>query len=401
MALPVGAALAALVANCKVYPDSLLDPLPEADAGAGPVDGSPGIGFWSGPNETGCYSAGQPTEEMRPAPTDAPSIEPVYFAVSRLLLGSETPEGKVDENAWTAYGLDLDGVCSSSPTCPDVEGVACKSINPRQSYDGNECRDNTFGHMEYFVTTIKELGEGYQLNDKAFNCGLAYGQYNMLIKISEYNGEANDDTVRVDLYPSPGLEEPVKLSCADFDTKNNNLPFNTAAPWFVDEASMPSPAPGPKLPDAKIFDAKAYVREGIIVARFADKVLLRFPDTNATFRPFPLYLTRGIVTARVAKGAGGTWELQGGTIAGRVLYDDVIQGFRQIGFCENEAAYTTMKNYTKASLDLLSTGEVDASKDCDALSMGVVFEAIEATPGKLAKVEPLIDCPQKKATTGN
>jgi hypothetical protein len=396
----VGAAAA-----CKVYPDSLLDadPVAEQDAGTGIVEGleaGTGIGWWSGKAENGCVTAGQPSDDMRPAASDAPTIEPIYFGITRLLLGSQTQAGELNKDAWQEYGFDLDGICSLSPTCSDeTEAVSCKGASSAVAYDGNYCRDNTFGRFEYFVTTIPEIGKKYELNDDIFNCGLCVGQYNILIKLSGYNGEANDDSVRIDLYASPGLEEQLPFDCKS-DNQSTKLCWLDAAPWLIDEDSMDAPVEGPELADAKLFDGAAFVRDHYLFAHFPEQAMLRFPDQNAQFHPFPLRITKGIVTARVEKAADGTWALADGTIAGRVKGEDIVTGFREIGFCETDMRYGIMTGYVKANLDIMSSGEVAPDQSCDAISMGVGFTAQQATAGKLVKVPPLVECPAGAAGAG-
>jgi hypothetical protein len=385
---------ALLAPACKVYPDSLLDPLPGGGSGspAASSSGGTGLGFWSGPNQDGCLSASYPTSDQRPAPGDTTEIPPIYLAISRLWLGSQNLSGQLDKNAWQDFGFDLDHTCTLSPTCnPDADPVSCQRKISSVPPDGNNCRDNNFGRFEYFVVGVPEIGKKYGLNDDTFNCGLCFGKYNILIRLSGYNGQPNDDQVRVDLYDSPGLEMPLNFACDS--TATAQLCWLPDSPFLINRASMASPQDGPALSDAVLNDAQAYVRDGYVVVQLPERATLNFPGKSDGHRTYPLTLTRGLVTAKVNKSADGTWQLSDGVIAGRVKGDDVIQGFRRLGFCESDPFYGTMTSYVAANLDIYSDPAASSDVDCDSISMAVAFTAGQATPGKLADVDPLVDCP--------
>jgi hypothetical protein len=385
---------ALLAPACKVYPDSLLDPLPGGSSGAPAASssGGTGLGFWSGVNQDGCLSASYPTSDQRPPPGDTTELPPIYLGITRLWLGSQNLSGQLDKDAWQDYGFDLDHTCTLSPTCnPDADPVSCQRKISSVPPDGNNCRDNNFGRFEYFVVGIPEIGKKYGLNDDSFNCGLCFGKYNILIRLSGYNGQANDDQVRVDLYDSPGLETPLNFACDA--TASAQLCWLTDSPFLINRASMADPQPGPDLSDAQLNDPNAYVRDGYVVVQFPERAQLYFPGQIEGHHTFPLTLTRGLVTARVGKAEDGTWQLTDGVIAGRVKGDDVVQGFRSLGFCENDPSYSTMTSYVTANEDIFSDPAASSDVFCDSISMGVAFKAGQATAGKLADVEPLTDCP--------
>lgn len=391
VALLVSTAALGRMIGCSVYDDSLRDPI--AGDAAPPIPTGAGVGWWSGTGDNGCFSAGHPKPSDRPAPTSPADIGPVYVAITKLRLGSQDPSGTLDENAWKKIGLDLDDSCTGSGTCdPLREKSACKAPSKIISFDGDDCRDNNFGRFEYSVATIPEVGETYRLNDDMFNCGLCTGLYNFIIRVTGYNGQANDDHVRVDLYPSPGLEAPLAFDCVK-DPSNNKLCWLPNQPFLIDQASMASPKEGPDLADAKIADPDAYVRDGYIVISLPDDSVLWFPSEPADqINTFPIILQKGIVTGKVQKSSEGVWTVSDGIIAGRVKKDDVIGGFRSVGFCDKDPRYGLMTSYVLSNLDVSASGKVDPESPCDALSIAVAFEARQATPGKLAAVAPLKEC---------
>ena len=385
----VAAAVATCVVFCNVYSPDLTAGTPAPDAGTG-------VGWWSKPVGT-CFSAGTPKPSDRPAPASAVTIPPIVIALRSMRIGSLDADNKFDFLAWQDLGLDLDGVCTSSPTCPaDAPIGSCKPTSAAAATDGNYCRDNTFGRLEVNAANIPEVGGKYGLNDDAFNCALCTGAYNFLIKISGYNGLANDDQVRLDFYPSPGLEAPLPWDCKSPDWRNHPC-FTPDLPWLVRDTAVATPQGGPTLPDATLADPNAYIRDGYLVANLPKDALFWFPFIKGRksniATPFPLRFAQGIVTGHLKKAPDGTWSVEDGTIAGRTRGADVIQGFRLIGFCESDPNFSLMQTFLQSNLDILASGQNDPTITCDSISVGIAYSATQAVAGKLIHVDDLAECP--------
>ena len=411
-------ALAAFAPACRVYDDSLRDPKPGvgsggsggtgASGGSGGAGLAPGVGFgfWSEMRPDGCFSAGVPTADMRPPAGDAGDVGVIYLAIHKLRLGGQDPKGVASPTAWQDLGFDLDGVCTDSGSqgnatdaCSMVEDQSCKSSTSKIPPDGNNCRDNTFGRFEGDVSHTDEIAK-YRLNDDLFNCALCVGYFTFLIKISGYNGTPNDDRVRVDLYPSPGLQKPYGLDCMGTSWKSGDLCWidDPANRWKVDPDAFAGAMTGADLPDAKLADANAYVRDGYIVMQLPDPALLWFPtQPGVPVNSFPIIVHRGVVAAKVQKD-GGAWSLSDGTIAGSSREKEVVNAFRQVGFCDADPLYSVMTSQVHGALDILQSGKNDTSASCDSLSIGVGFAARQATPGPTEKVVPLTECMDRFAT---
>lgn len=402
-------ALASAVApSCNVYDAALKEPFPVAGGGSagasGATSGGWGKGWWSKPGDKGCFSAGVPTAKDRPAPAaGGKDRAPFFVGITKLRLGSQNESGMEDGEAWKDIGFDLDGACTSSPTCGiENDNAGCNQGAIPARIDGNECRDNNFGRFEVFVAQTPEVGAKYRLNDTQFNCGLCAGHYNFLIRVSGYNGEPNDDDLRLDVYPSIGLQASTGIDCAKA-TEPSTLCWLSTDPFILDETGFDGPKTGETLPNAKVFDAHAYVREGYLVATLPDDASFWFPTEVADgVNTFPIKIQKAVVTGRIEKAQDGTIVVKDGVIAGRVKKDDVIGGFRQIGLCENEGMlYKTMVNYVSSNLDVMASGINDPSAPCDALSVGVGFEAKEAVAAATTgKATPLTECFNPFATGG-
>jgi hypothetical protein len=376
----------AAFAHCSVYDESLL--LPAAPT----VTPKGGLGWWSGAGDRGCFSARKPRPEDRPTASSEKVLPPIYLAVQSTRLGSLGEDGKLSNSAWQDIGFDLDGVCTGVESCAgDDSPPSCQPTVPQISIDGRDCRDNTFGRLEYAVALIPELSKKYGLNDDAFNCALCVGHYNYLFRVSGYNGEENDDKVRLDLYPSPGLEKPLPWDCADPSWKDRPC-FTPDNEFSVASDSMSQPRPGPNLADAKIFDDNAYVRDGYLIVSFPANTLLWFPGYKALVVAYPINLQHGIVAGKITRGGDGVWRITDGTIGGRVRGADVVKGFRDLGLCEQDPNYPLMADFVNKNLDLLADGRNDPTATCDAMSAGIAFTAQQVLAGPVATVEPLKEC---------
>jgi hypothetical protein len=392
--LPVGLAVA--LASCKVYDESLL--IDDGFGGAGgtaPVGN--GVGWWSGKDtQTSCYSAKAPSSDDRPSATDGESVPPIVFALRSMRLGSLDTDGKLNETAWQHIGFDLDATCTRSPTCEQIDPiVSCKANSITVPADGFYCRDNMFGRMEYAIATSEDIGVRFGLNDHAFNCALCQGAYNMMFKISEYNGEPNDPLVRVDIYPSPGLKTLKSLDCETTIEWTESQCWAKADAWMIQSDYVTEPIGSANVGQSKLKDPAAYVRDNYAVVSLPENTRFWFPGDRAEATAFPVVLHGGLVTGRLEKDEQGAWTLTDGIISGRMDVQDAIDGFRLIGMCPGDVLADTVISFANTFADTLTNGEVLPEVKCDALSVGIAFTAAEATLGEVAAVTVEDPCTAK------
>ncbi|HNS99964.1 MAG TPA: hypothetical protein PLJ27_00945 [Polyangiaceae bacterium] len=375
-----------VVPGCKVYDESLLL---DGASGFGAMPRGDGVGWWSGTDPTTkCATASMPRAEHRPKSDPGEPIPPLVFAVRSMRLGSLDRNGNLSPTAWQDIGFDLDGTCTRSPTCSTPEPIfSCKSPIPLVAGDGNFCRDNRFGELEYAISTNDDIGLRFGLNDHTFNCSLCVGAYNMLFKISDYNGKPNDATVRVDIYPSPGIETLKGIDCQTQKSWNADECWQKSDTWFVQSDYVNESVGQQVVGNSKLDDSTAYVRDGYVVARLRDNTRFWFPDDRGVATAFPLVVQGGVVTGKLVQDQEGNWTLTDGIIAGRMDTKDAIDSFRFIGLCPGDPLSSTVEGFAKAWADVLSSGAILPEVTCDALSVGIAFEASEATIGTAARVE--------------
>ncbi len=440
-------AVCALGAGCSAYKSSLLakpshdaavsegdgavagGDAAEADAGidaGGALDGGPADSgaTESGPTDSGstnpppdagscaagqcwwsqtsgeCASAGVPTREDRPASSgdvENQDVDPIYLGWTHVRLGSTEPDGTATDTAWEGFGLDLDGVCTNSSTCPSMQGVvSCKSAGMQIPFDGELCRDNTFASLQPVTARVPEIGQQFGLSEDVFNCALWRGSYNIIIRISGYNGQPDDPHVRVDYYISDGLEQSQAWQCP-LDGYSDMYPlWRASSPWHIDSSGLSGPVDTPgQLPDSLISDSDAYVRSGYLVSFVPDGTVLRLAGDGMPYRGFPLKSYSGIWVGNLEQGQDQIWRIHDGLAVGRTRSDDLIESFRQIGFCEGmgfDSFYQSMVQYVQENADILASGEPNPDTPCDAMSFGIAFEASQLTPGDAGPILPLFEC---------
>lgn len=446
--------LVVAVVACNTYNSTLLDGRPSS-GGTGGTGGSAGVSgsagmagaagstpamechwgycWWSTKSVEGCDDVGMPTDKDVPKPTgDAPAdVGDIYLGMTQLWTGETMPPASEQaptiadpskaKSPYQWIGLNLDGLCTNPVGCSAAppDKVACKtaggSVKPA---DGVGCRDNMFGFLEPTAAVNPYLGIPYGVNENDFNCEIRRGGFNVLFKISQYNGTVNDDQVRVDVYESPGLEKVGPFDCiTEKDTWKGEAPWVLLQPWYVDAAGLDGAVGSAgTLPPAKSnYDPSAYVKNGYLVAHIPDGESVRFIGDRATQRPgnqgqnwpsgakvpngisFTFY--GGRVVGHLHKNSDSAWAIDDGVLAGAIKKTDLIESFNDIGFCadtipltDGGSPYDTLIAFTDTYMDVLSTGDVAPSADCDAMSTGIGFTATTITPGTAWNVSKLNHC---------
>ncbi len=380
-------------AECKVYDESML--LEAGFAGSPPPAARDyGVGWWSGADPaTSCYSARRPSAADRPATTSDADIGALIFGIRTMRLGSRNLNGDLDPKAWQDIGFDLDGMCTNSTTCPTSgePKVSCKPTSASIPADGSYCRDNNFGNLEYLISTTPDIQNRFALSDPSFNCSICKGAYNILFRITGYNGEPNDSSIRIDIYPSPGLDQLKPVNCSG-DTWDTSACWTSDDRWEIQSTYVPSHTSADNTGDSTLYDPSAFVRDGYVVASLPANTLFWFPGDRGVALAFPLKLQGGIVTGKLVKDTNGQWSLEDGMIAGRLKATDAIEAFQMLGLCPGDALFAGAQLMANTNADVLSSGDTAPDATCDAISVGIAFTASAAKFGSLADVQPLVPC---------
>jgi cysteine-rich repeat protein len=382
-------------------PDSLDADGEEQPSDETTISCSGGECFWSDPdNGDPCRSTGLPDESWRPTETESGDVGDIYVAISRVWIGGSRLDGTPDDEAWRTIGLDLDGICTTNECAEarelDEMDVSCQNNSPQVAFDGELCRDNTFARLQPVAASIPELGGVFGLEETIFNCELHRGSYSTILKISGYNGRSNDEQVRVDVYASGGIASALPpWKCPNDDYTDYPL-WRPSIRWLIDQDDLEGDIEEEgTLPDSKAFDDNAFVRNDYLVIRHSDPAVYRLASLKAAFPGWVLKVSNGYSVANIYKDEDGTWKLKDGVLAARISKSDLLMSFREIGLCpqgDAEYFYDAVEQYIDENADLLLSGDIDRDEDCDALSVGIGYEASQITPGPAVTLDPIVDC---------
>jgi hypothetical protein len=394
-------------AGCRVYDGGLLElgasadiaivdagsryllegTLNSRDAGSVEADSQ----CWWCREQGGCSTAAAP--DLAPISDDVPyagasDIGPIYLAWTSLDLGADDA---------TDLGFDLDGVCTNAQTCPTQRNVvSCATRGLEIPFDGAQCRDDSFAKLMQFIQRIPAFERDYGFSQRRLNAGLARGSFNVLLRISGYNGTDDDAQVRVDWYTSAGLAQPSPAS--DEGSEATSRLWRSSSSWLVDARDLIGEVGrSGELPPSRVADANAYVRAGYLVSRFGEDAALRLA-ADRDRRSFLLPLHASVLMGRLRWQQDDTWQLERGTLAGRAGSDEVMTALRTLGLCagqrDRDQLYATLFDVVNESADLLLSGWSDPRAPCDGLSVGIGFEAVQVLPGApLPLPAPLQCCP--------
>lgn len=306
---------------------------------------------------------------------DAVSSGDIEFTVAvKTLRMKKTADGG-------PLGLDLDRFCSCRGDTPSC--IAPEKQDPELSCDLPDGRDNQLIALIRIIEVSLLLDtDGDQLS-ALYSEFANLGRWSILMRVSGYNGLPNDDQVRVEWYPSGGFKIP-----ADAGLQDGAPPFwQGTDPWpvvpsaFEDAGADAGPIP-------KFLDNDAYVTNGKLVFSLASS---EFTATNGLTQ-LSMTISEGSGMAQIEKGPYG-YRLTDGIVAGRLELQNLfkmVADFRDHNgapFCANlseNPLWGATRSAFCRSPDI-QVGSAQPNKKCDAISVGLGFEA---EPAVIGPVEP-------------
>jgi hypothetical protein len=390
----VGLASLALAAACASLSgltggDPTVEPIEAGSEGAAQTEAAP-------PTPDPCSHATYPPP---PAKDDDPNgVVPTLVVAVR----DESVSGTVDGGA--PIGFDLDGVCSCFPDTTTAHGAAPSCIPPEggaRACDGDGGVDRQIGALLAAYTVPSNTG--------------ANGGPTLLIKVTKYNGRANDSEVFVGFIASPGVYD--RTGCTNGD--DAGAPY--APTWKgCDRFALDQSSILPSTQEPLSYQP-AYVTDHVLVVPPSTKpITFVVGNTSLVTLASVLVLRLTAVDAQLQPiepppEVGQIFRMEG-TTAGRVGTADALraiakgQAMSDGGpLCGFPNFYNSVKHaFVCPSADIATTPANDF-KDlgCDALSLAAAFTAEpaqlgeERKPGKSAcgdpsdpMYAPFFDCAQ-------
>jgi hypothetical protein len=259
---------------------------------------------------------------------------------------------------WRLVGFDLDGMCTQAldlPPCYFPRGLY-------QNWDLADGRDNAFAKLLYFLQGIAPSSVGTPVASQP----IAQGRQTHLLRLRQWNGQANDAQVEVSLFvaaPLDALGLPGDRTVPEWDGTDR---------WPIALSSLEADGVTPKY-----IDAAGYVVDGTLVA-LLDKAEARVSIPTELILP----LHEAVLSARIVKDPSGDYNLTDGQLAGRIGSMDLIrQADRFFVRCENLSGARGML--------CTSTDLPESRADyCNQMSFGMGFSASRAELGSAVDLPP-------------
>jgi len=332
--------------------------------GSGGV-GDGGMGGVSASGGTGAIGPGQPPPPDPNAPP-ASGPKPTTLAIRKLFLGETDTQGNLDPVAWKAFGLNVDGLVSTSSSTNH-----CKLQLGGGKYmqaDGNDGIDNSFGANVMKVVASLSASPTQDLNDS-----IAAGDSTLLVQLGNLGPEPSQAGVKAALLGGAKLGKVPSWSGSDawpvtFESVTNG---NVAQPKVAYPASYVSAGTWVGAPPASAPLDLALGIQGFVMA-----MRIHHPRVVAKL------------------GGSGPGLQASGVISGVIDTEEYVAELKKIAgsfdvtLCQG-ATFDSIAQQIRASSDLMKDGSNgDPSKTCDGISIGLAFEASAALLGPVASPAP-------------
>lgn len=303
-------------------------------------------------------------------------------------------------------GYDLDNTCTTNPDLQDPtlnQGSSCITQGWVQTPTIGDLPGGRDNGLRYIVYNIGQIYNGFGTLPYIENIKL--GRVSLLLSIKNYNGQRNDDHVDLAVLTTGSFTQ---------DGANGGVPagpdgggvapkFDGTDVWPIASDSFYDSDPN----KPRLTSRDAWVTNGVMVGALGDlDFRLRIGVSPVKLVDLRIQFLETFFTAKISKDERGLWVLKEGQIASRWRVDDLLAQVKYFPnpltggpLCMNrENAYGIPHNFICAAADIYS-GPPSPSAPCNAVSVGIGFEGVQA---KMGNVFPLLDlgtpCPDKYDT---
>jgi hypothetical protein len=355
------------------------------------LGGNGGVSPTGGSGGTGGVGGGVCGHATWPPPPDA--SDPGADDVTIVVAFRNVDIGETDLTDGPTVGYDLDKTCtcrgeSSSCILPEfATGDGC---------DGPLGRDNAVARLFDDLSAFSE-----NVSSTNITANLNGGEWGLLLRVSEYNGQPNDDDVTVALLTSGGRDEDTCLADQTPKWDGTDAWPVSAAALYPDEAAGGgggsgggggaagnggagggcSGLSGFDIDAPKWVDTGSYVTDGFLVSSLPNVgVLLKSSGQTLSIR-----LVAGTISGRLEL-EDGAWRVTDGHLAGRWPMSDALVAGGKLdtsvdgGVCTDNQVYQLIKNRICTLADI-SSELPSPTTPCDSLSFGMAFDAYAARIG--------------------
>lgn len=296
-----------------------------------------------------------------PGGPQAQGTAPTVLAVRRLFLGKTTWEGEKDHGAWRLHAENLDGIVSTRDG--DNHCALALGTPPITQEDGDDGIDNQFGdsliHYLVFGDTSAET-----------NATIATGEYTLLISLP------NLDPV--------GTQSGVEAWFFEGAPRGTAPSWNGADVWPIAAESVNRGS------DGLLHAPSSYVTGGTFVSAPA---LARLPLRLRSVADIHLEIRNATLTFELS-GSGADAKGARGVIAGVLDVQEVLaEAHRYAGVvdpdhCTSRVLLSVLMGVGQTADIMLDRSNGDPDVSCNAISVGIGFEASAVTLGDVVSPAP-------------
>ncbi len=318
---------------------------------------------------------------------DEPGSDTYVVILRDVLIDQRAEAGQpADDAPWRSIGYNLDGYCTTTDApyseCTPAQGLAVE-------LDGEDGIDNTFGNSFFPVLSLGADGI-----DTDLIATQEQGIGAVLLLIDDWNGELNDSRVTVTVTQTVfGTTAGPGGAAPDITIVGSEA--------FLADGTTPAPLPSwdgtdyfwgredtfvagdPALPNVRV--TTAYVTNGVLVARLPDRTPIKLVGTDIGVE---ITLTELLATGNVYDMFfGSSTAPPRVVVAGRWGFNDMVAQSANVGICQGTSLFRTLTTILNGMIDVLQDppDEPDPNLPCDALSVGIAFDAYVGRFGGVAE----------------
>lgn len=296
-----------------------------------------------------------PGPESADVPDGAGSVT---FAVKKLYLGDTDWGGTPDKSGWKNFGYDLDGKAStaaSTDLCKPAGSAKASDVYP----DGNNGIDNSFG--KNILPILSSFIDSSQVSQR-----IQDGAFTVLLDVQKLGAGDSYSPLLTRLYAGKAIRPAPAWDGTD--------------KWPVIPELLADPA---DITSSRVQFAKSYLTHNTWVSGTKGDVTLALAISGLTIN---LTLKNAVVTMVLDPAhTHATKGIIAGAIATGALVDELraAAGSFSAAYCSGPAIDLVAARITAAS-DMMEDGSQDPSRTCDAISVGLGFEAEIAELGPVS-----------------
>jgi hypothetical protein len=309
-------------------------------------------------------------EPDRPPPQDKTVRDSVFFAFRELDFGIDAAAEPAGYDLDRTKTTDLDG----GGSCLFADGG---DVGRLEKY----WLDPPSGVDNAVQTLIQTLGTFVPtMAPEIINRRLVDRRYGLVLRIDGWNGTANDDDIRVLVFPTIGYWLPLDDGGLSAEGDRPEVPPPTS---FEPDEQLIADQRFQAGEGSTLFSLSAWIANGRLVARF-DDLTVPIRSSIDELRAFDISLHEAWITGTlVPTGGEGRPALERGVIAGRLGAESLLREMALLFDTQTRTYACAGRSFlTGLALDLgcsardIRAGHCDDRKrlPCNALSFGARFE---------------------------